>query len=295
MREVLRIVATVLLLVPAGTACARAIIPAGVEDAQIGARVKTALVNDPEIGTRPIEVRVVGGIVRLTGQVESQAHIERAVFLSRAVQGVAGVVSELRIGDVEAVPATTTDHQDAFVREEREPGLLALGFSLRTSAPAEEALGRGLRIGPLVRFGSGEGFGPAIGFGWFQAAWNGQSPGSPLLAQIHVRPVMGGLSYGLRGERQSVSFSIVAGVAFNSLSLPAGVGGEIPLTIGNSLAVRPGASLWFDLSRRIAFNLASGYVITRPRVRVLEEGQVRTRGLRADAFLINTGIVYKIF
>ncbi len=296
MGEVLRIVIAVLLLMLAGPACARAIVPGGVEDAQIGARVKTALVNDPEIGTRPIEVRVIGGVVRLTGQVESKAHIERAVSLSRGVPGVTDVVSELRIGDVEIAPATTTDQQDAFTEEEREPGLLAVGVSLRRSAPAEEALGGRLSVGPLVRFGSGGGLGPALGFGWFEAAWNRQSAGSPLLARIRVRPVMGGVSYGLLGERQSVSFSIVAGMAFNSLSLPANITpGEIPLTIGNSLAVRPGVSLWLDLDRRIAINLSGGYLMTRPRLRVLHEGQIRTRALRADAILINAGIVYKIF
>jgi hypothetical protein len=70
---------------------------------------------------------------------------------------------------------------------------------------------------------------------------------------------------------------------------------QIPLSIDNSLAVRPGASLWLDVDRRFAVNIGASYLVTRPRVRVLQDGEIRTRSLRVDAILINTGIVYKIF
>jgi hypothetical protein len=67
------------------------------------------------------------------------------------------------------------------------------------------------------------------------------------------------------------------------------------LSISSSFAVRPGISIWFDVDRRFAVNIAASYLMTRPRVRVLADGEIRTRSLRADALLINAGLVYKLF
>jgi hypothetical protein len=116
------------------------------------------------------------------------------------------------------------------------------------------------------------------------------------MAEIRIRPVLGGVAYGAQGDRRTISFSLVGGIAFNSLELPDVMAEpEIPLSISNSFAVRPGTSLWFDVDRRFAVNIAASYLMTRPRVRVLADGEIQTRSLRADALLINAGIVYKLF
>ena len=65
--------------------------------------------------------------------------------------------------------------------------------------------------------------------------------------------------------------------------------------IDNSLAVRPGVSLWLDLNSRAAFNVFTGYVITRPEVTFLESGQFTRRALRADTAVFSIGLVYKVF
>ena len=65
--------------------------PASIADAQLAARVKTAIVNDPEIGQFPIEVRVVQGVAYLTGPIRLPGHADRAAELARAVPGVTGV------------------------------------------------------------------------------------------------------------------------------------------------------------------------------------------------------------
>lgn len=287
----------ILLVTAAATGCSSTIGGTAVRDAQLGASVKTALVNDPQLGTIPIEVRVTGGVVRLTGGVKSDAQRQRAISLVRTVAGVAEVISDLRIGPAEPAPPAAAAEQNAlFIEAEREPHLVALGLSFGRSAPREGALGGRLRIGPLVRLGTGRGLGPALGFGWFQASWRASVLGTPPMGEIRIRPVLGGIAYGAQGDRRTVSFSLVGGIAFNSLELPDVIAErEIPLSISNSFAVRPGASLWLDVDRRVAVNIAASYLITRPRVRLLERGEIRTRSLRADAFLINAGIVYKLF
>lgn len=285
---------SILLAAPAATGCSTTIGAAGVQDAQLGAAVKTALVNHPQLGTIPIEVRVIGGVVHLTGRINSEAQRQQAISLVRSVPGVAEVVADLRIGPAEpASPAATTEQDALFIEEEREPHLVAVGLSFGGSAPHDSSLGSRVRIGPLVRLGGGHGVGPAVGFGWFRAPWRGSAPAA---GEIRIRPILGGIAYGIQRDRTMVSFSLVGGIAFNSLDLPDVIAEpETPLSISNSVAVRPGASLWFDVDRRIALNISASYLMTRPHMRVLEGGEIRTRSLRADALLISTGIVYKLF
>ena len=61
------------------------------------ARVKTALLNDPIVGARRIDVHVAGGDVRLAGRVATSEERDRAVSIARGVEGVRSVKSELEI------------------------------------------------------------------------------------------------------------------------------------------------------------------------------------------------------
>ncbi len=290
-------VASMILLAAVAAGCSSTINPAFVRDAQLGASVKTALVNDPQVGTIPIEVRAIGGVVRLTGRVTSDAQRQHAISLAKAVPGVTEVIPDLHIGAAEpSTPAAATEQDARFIEAERDPRLLAVGLSFGRSVPTEGQLGGRFRIGPVLRLGTGRGLGPALGFGWFRAPWRANVPGAPAMGEIRIRPVLGGVAYGAQGERGTVSFSLVGGIAFNSLELPDVIAEpEIPLSISSSFAVRPGISMWFDVDRRFAINVAANYLMTRPRVRVLAHGEIETRSLRADAVLINAGLVYKLF
>ena len=70
---------------------------ANIANAQLVAKVKTALLNDAVVGARRIDVHVTGDDVRLTGRVASAAERDRAVSIARGVQGVRSVTSELEI------------------------------------------------------------------------------------------------------------------------------------------------------------------------------------------------------
>jgi osmotically-inducible protein OsmY len=71
--------------------------PADGDQLVLVARVKTALLNDPIVGRRRIDVYATGGQVRLAGRVATIEERDRAVSLARAVQGVQGVTSDLDI------------------------------------------------------------------------------------------------------------------------------------------------------------------------------------------------------
>ena len=278
--------------------------PAVLQDAQTAVRVKTALVNDTVLGVRPIEVSVATGAARLSGRVASEAERQRAADVARSVEGVRNVTLELTVeatvgqtaAPLREIESRTPSRPDARAGDELKEGerrLLAIGLSVRQPNPVDRDLESSFSVGPLIRLGSGRGLGLGIGFGWFTADL---STGRTPAGHMHIRPVMAGLSYTVGGERVSTSWSVVGGRAFNSLSAHGDSEGPVwALEVRDSFAWRPGMGVWFEASRRIAFNVSAQYLVTRPRVTWLDHGRTETRTVRGDATTISTGVVYKLF
>ncbi len=84
---------TVLLLV---AACGKSVGDT-IDDATITTRVKTALLNDPNVNATRIDVNTTLGVVTLAGVVRSQAEADRAVAVARKITGVTDVKSTLQI------------------------------------------------------------------------------------------------------------------------------------------------------------------------------------------------------
>jgi len=288
----------VLLLVMLSAGCRTAIDPLAIEDAQTAVRVRTALLNDPALGVRAIDVRVNLGVVTLTGTVQSQDEIDRAVALARAVDGVRDVMADLRIGPTvtpaATAPSTGAAAFDDLLEPQGDPRLLAVGVSLGWSGPRLRRLDQHVSVGPLFRLGSGRGFGPTLALNWFQT--NISSDPGDVQSRISVKPLMVGVGYTMASERVSVSPSLVGGVAFNSLTVPdTGEGERVAVEVGNSLVWRPGVSVWFDTSRRFAVNVSAGYVFTGLKVTFLEGGQLVRRKVSGDATIVHVGLAYKLF
>ncbi|MCX7614088.1 MAG: BON domain-containing protein [Caldimicrobium sp.] len=69
-----------------------------IDDALITTKVKTRLIEDPITKARKIDVDTVNGVVTLTGLVDSEEEIHRAVAIAQSVPGVKKVVNNLRVG-----------------------------------------------------------------------------------------------------------------------------------------------------------------------------------------------------
>jgi hyperosmotically inducible protein len=67
------------------------------DDATITAAVKTALLNDPQVGGMKIDVDTANAVVTLSGIVKSQPDAEHAMALARRAPGVMDVKSTLRV------------------------------------------------------------------------------------------------------------------------------------------------------------------------------------------------------
>jgi osmotically-inducible protein OsmY len=87
----------VLLLVPMLLAGCGKTIGETIDDATITTRVKTSLLNDPQVGGLRIDVDTFRGVVTLSGRVKSQAEEARAVELARRIGGVSDVKSALQV------------------------------------------------------------------------------------------------------------------------------------------------------------------------------------------------------
>ena len=68
-----------------------------IDDATITTRVKTALLNDPQVAGLKIDVDTTNGIVTMSGLVKSRNEEQRAVTIARGVPGVKDVKSTLQL------------------------------------------------------------------------------------------------------------------------------------------------------------------------------------------------------
>ena len=66
-----------------------------IDDSVITGKVKAAVFNDPALKSAEINVETFKGAVQMSGFVESQADINKAVSLARTVQGVTGVKNDM--------------------------------------------------------------------------------------------------------------------------------------------------------------------------------------------------------
>jgi osmotically-inducible protein OsmY len=98
----LSVLLATLLLAGTLSACApRHVSPAGTaafDDTTISTRVKTVLLNDPQVGALKIDVSTSQGVVTLSGTARNKTEEQKAIELARGVQGVKDVKSNLQVG-----------------------------------------------------------------------------------------------------------------------------------------------------------------------------------------------------
>jgi len=68
-----------------------------IDDSIITAKVKTAIFNEPTLKSAEINVETFKGVVQLSGFVNSQADINKAVEIARGVKGVTSVKNAMRL------------------------------------------------------------------------------------------------------------------------------------------------------------------------------------------------------
>jgi hypothetical protein len=170
------------------------------------------------------------------------------------------------------------------------------GVSVGLFQPAGRDLDRSVSIGVIGRLQARRGWGPTIGFSWMSLDLRQGDLGR--LGRLRVRPLMAGASYTITGDRLSAGLSLVGGYAFNRLSIDDPVReqiGSLAAQVRNSPALRPGLSIWYQLTPRLGLNLFGGYLIHRPEMGVAAPGFTETRRLNADTWLVSAGLAVWVF
>ena len=68
-----------------------------IDDATITTRIKTALLNDPDVGGLRIDVDTFKGVVTLSGRVKTKEEEAKAIAIARKIGGVNDVKSTLLV------------------------------------------------------------------------------------------------------------------------------------------------------------------------------------------------------
>jgi len=68
-----------------------------IDDTVITTKVKAAILNDPALKAREINVETFKGVVQLSGFVYSQADINKATEVARGIKGVTAVKNDIRL------------------------------------------------------------------------------------------------------------------------------------------------------------------------------------------------------
>jgi hyperosmotically inducible periplasmic protein len=85
-----------LLAAPLSTGCGKTV-GETIDDTTITTRVKTAMLNDSQVGGLKIDVDTFKGVVTLSGPVKNQAEHDQAIAIARKTNGVVEVKDNLKV------------------------------------------------------------------------------------------------------------------------------------------------------------------------------------------------------
>jgi hyperosmotically inducible protein len=91
------LVLAVLIAAPLATIGCGKTVGETLDDTTITTRVKTAMLNDPDVGGLRIDVDTFKGAVTLSGRVKSETEKQKAISLARNIDGVTEVKDALQV------------------------------------------------------------------------------------------------------------------------------------------------------------------------------------------------------
>jgi len=94
-----------------------------IDDSVVTARVKSALLADPDVKSYGFKVDTRKGEVQLSGFVDNQAQIDRAIEVARAVEGVKNVENKVSLKGADTTVGNKVD--DGIVTAQVKGALLA--------------------------------------------------------------------------------------------------------------------------------------------------------------------------
>lgn len=94
-----------------------------IDDSVITAKVKSAFLADPDVKSNDLKVETRNGEVMLSGFVNNQTQMDRAIFVARGVQGTTSVANKMTLKEGSTTVGNTVD--DLIVTTKIKSALLA--------------------------------------------------------------------------------------------------------------------------------------------------------------------------
>ncbi len=124
------------------------------------------------------------------------------------------------------------------------------------------------------------------------------------IGKLRSIPVMAGVGRYYRHGRLKAGLSVEAGPSFNHFSIDGSarrayqdrLGIDLEsVTAKNSLAVRPGTSIWYDLSSRLGLHGSVGYFYNRPTTTTTAGGTASSEKWKTDYVSFSAGFAVGVF
>lgn len=185
-------------------------------------------------------------------------------------------------------------------------GAVAVGISLSTRQGMVSGTDGHTSVGFTWRIGhSHDGWGWHYGLGWYSADLAQPVTAEPTgFGELKVRPFMAGYGYTRVFNRTAVTAKLMGGYSFNSFALYPTFDDQYRRSLGartvstevsNSFVLKPEISSWFDISRKVGFQVSLAYTLARPEVTVSSTLGTDTRHIHADVVTAKIGVVYSVF
>jgi NTE family protein len=159
-------------------------------------------------------------------------------------------------------------------------------------------------VGIAVRVAKPNGFGATVGYGTQAFDVPSTVGGTELsLGELRLRTLSGGVFYARRAGRLEASAGFSGGYGFGAFELTRearerfgqlGVFG-VSADATNAWLAKPNASVWYNLTSRLAGNVSAAYLIARPTIRFGAGAAVQERSITASMVQLSAGLGWKVF
>jgi hypothetical protein len=186
----------------------------------------------------------------------------------------------------------------------QKDSILTVGVATSIYRATDEHVEDPVGVGLVARLRRPSGVGVTVGLDWYKSNVYEDIGGTRTqVASLKMRPIMAGIALTRQYSQFAVSGSFVIGYAFNSIN---GTGGAqsayaslgrpgTTFAIGNSLAMRPDFSIWWEIGNHFGLLTSISYMASRPTLTTSSPSGVTSRVVNTSAPMLTLGIGYGVF
>ncbi len=207
----------------------------------------------------------------------------------------------LLIGSVFA--PVTAQAQPEFVKDNVTKIIRKVGVHVNTSVrePLDGDVTKGTTFGASLVLGGDRGPGWKYPFALTSFSENLHGPGGDQFATLKSWGIVGGIGYGWSFGKLSTGVALQTGVAFNSGRLAGNAAqafnaeGPVSLKVGNSLLLRPKATIEYFITPKFTVRTSADYMLTQPNITVTTPAGPIGDRWNASSFHASVGIGFYPF